>query len=189
MLRALLAAPPDAQDSSTAEMQECSSPPLGHPGRERTEGVLQWDVGIMAEYLHASQSQLGAVHGHSGAISEQWQQVGAAREGGLDDVVHVKVGRGGSVQSVYQRSESLRTPDQAESPAIGNCERERTEAAPTGGSVSDTHPRNPEGELQATAQGAHSVCEWSSIKDDDAVADSVSSCPSKNAESEQQRGV
>lgn len=81
-------------------MQEYTSPPLGHIGREHTEGVLQRDVGIMAQYLQASQSLLGAVHGHSDTLSEHWQQVGAAREGRLDDVVHVKVGRGGSVQSV-----------------------------------------------------------------------------------------
>ena len=55
----------------------------------------------MAQYLAASQDQLGAVHGHLGSVGKRWQRIGASSEKKLDDVVYVQVGKGGSVQSVY----------------------------------------------------------------------------------------
>lgn len=87
----------------------CSSQPAAHlrDSGERT-AAMQQSTGIMAQYLEASQRQLGAVHGHSTSLSKQWQQIGAAREGKLDDVAYIRVGRGGSVQSVYDSNQSIR---------------------------------------------------------------------------------
>lgn len=68
----------------------------------------------MQQYMEASQQQLGAVHGNAGSSSERWQHIGAAREGKLDDVVHVQVGR--SVQSVYEEQwHGTHAPDDADS--------------------------------------------------------------------------
>lgn len=66
--------------------------------------------GIMAQYLEASQGRLGAIHGQSHFVNEQLQRVGAASAGGLDDVMYVRVGRGGSVRLVYERDESMEAP-------------------------------------------------------------------------------
>ena len=73
-------------------------------GSEGAAAVPQAGDGIMAQYLAASQDQLGAVHGHSDPIGKHWQRIGASSEGKLDDVVYVRVGKGGGVQSVYERA-------------------------------------------------------------------------------------
>ncbi|CAL5229184.1 g12462 [Coccomyxa viridis] len=84
-------AAPLTPDSSTERMQESSGLSLGdHAAQEHPE-AMQCGVGIMAQYLQASQSQLGAVHGHAETLSDHWQRIGAARDGKLDDVVHVKI--------------------------------------------------------------------------------------------------
>ena len=66
--------------------------------------------------MEASRQQLGAVHGNaeSSKSSQHWQHIGAAREGKLDDVVHVQVGR--SVRSVYEvQRHGTDAPDDADS--------------------------------------------------------------------------
>jgi hypothetical protein len=50
--------------------------------------------------MEASQQQLGAIHGMAESASQRWQRIGAAKEGKLDDVVHVREGR--DVQSLYE---------------------------------------------------------------------------------------
>ena len=55
----------------------------------------------MAQYLAASQDQLGAVHGEPDPVGERWQRIGASSEGKLDDVVYVRVGKEDGVLSVY----------------------------------------------------------------------------------------
>jgi hypothetical protein len=81
---------------------ETSGPPEGSvvPARENERAASSG--GIMEQYMEASRQQLGAVHGNakSSRSSQHWQRIGAAREGKLDDVVHVQVGR--SVHSMYE---------------------------------------------------------------------------------------
>ena len=74
------------------------------PASECAAAVPQGGNGIMAQYLAASQDQLGAVHGRSDPGGKRWQRIGASSEGKLDDVVYVRVGKGSGVQSVYDRS-------------------------------------------------------------------------------------
>ena len=89
-----------------AARQTVSPSQLGAAAAEETASecaaaVPQGRSGIMAQYLAASQDQLGAVHGRSDPLEKRWQRIGASSEGKLDDVVYVRVGKGGGVQSVY----------------------------------------------------------------------------------------
>lgn len=81
---------------------ESVGPPEGSVVPARGNERAASSGGIMEQYMEASQQQLGAVHGNaeSSRSSGHWQHIGAAKEGKLDDVVHVQVGR--SVQSVYE---------------------------------------------------------------------------------------
>lgn len=74
------------------------------PASECAAADSQGGNGIMAQYLAASQDQLRAVHGRSDPVGKHWQRIGASSEGKLDDVVYVRVGKGGGVQSVYDGS-------------------------------------------------------------------------------------
>ena len=144
----------------------------------------------MAQYLEASQSLLGAAQGHSDTISEQWQRIGAAREGKLDDVVHVKVGRGGTVQSVYERTERSSLPNQAGRCVADDEERESmdtTQRAP----LSATCQREPERDLKADVEGVVHVhmCEWSRSTAKAAEEESASVCLSEDAQDEQNSAV
>lgn len=179
----MLAGPPVAPESVITGMHQCSGPPLDHPGRKHTGASLE-DAGIMGQYLEASQSLLGAVHGHSDTVSEHWQRVGSARDGRLDDVVHVRVGRGGSVQSVYERTESSRLPVRAGSLVVNDDRRKSIDAA-LGAVVSPVCKRQPDGELQAITGGGKSQCAWSSSSDKAAEAESASFCLSENTQDEQ----
>ncbi len=96
-------------ESNASGLPECSRQPPAHLRDSGEEtAAIQQSTGIMAQYLEASHSQLGAVHRHSDSLSTHWQRVGAARDGKLDDVVYVRVGRGGSVESMYDSSQSIR---------------------------------------------------------------------------------
>lgn len=177
-------------------MQESSGLSLGdHAAQEHPE-AMQCGVGIMAQYLQASQSQLGAVHGHAETLSDHWQRIGAARDGKLDDVVHVKVGKGGSVRSVYESSESLSTSScaQAESSAGDDSTRESMELA-IGAAISgicqleilQIRPDLHEGEEQAKMGGEQSCL--SSSSDKVAEAQSKSVCSLDDTEDEQHMAI
>ena len=179
----LPAAAPFKPESRSKRTQESSGLSLGdHPAQEHPEEALQCDVGIMAQYLQASQSQLGAVHGHSETLSEHWQQIGAAREGKLDDVVHVKVGRGGSVRSVYDRTENLRGLDQAVASVNSGTASEMCNADEI------DQPHMHKGEQQAAMGAAQSKCEWSSSSDK-AAEESASDASFEYTDDKQQRFI
>ncbi len=167
----LPAAVPIIPDSSTTRTQESSGLSSGdHSAQGHPEEALQYDVGIMAQYLQASQSQLGAVHGHSETLSEHWQRVGAAQEGKLDDVVHVKVGRGGSVRSVYDRTEDSRGLDQAVASVGSGTASNMCNAD----EIDQSHMHK--GEQQPAMGAVQCKCEWSSSSDKAADASAYADC-------------
>ena len=88
----------------TVSPSQLSAAAAEEPASKCAAADSQGGNGIMAQYLAAGQDQLGAVHGRSDPVEKHWQRIGASSEGKLDDVVYVRVGKGGSVQSVYDGS-------------------------------------------------------------------------------------